>query len=98
MGLFFTSPALAYLFRANLKKPFVQACWIGVVSVMLPIITYYGVGWVQFGYRYALDFIPFLLLLTALGLPRPMTNAARTLVLVSVAVNIWGAIFFSKWV
>ncbi len=98
MGIFFTSPTLLYAFRANLKRPLVQACLLGIISVMVPLITYYGIGWIQFGYRYALDFMPFLLILVALGLPRPMTRLAKALVLASVAINVWGAIFLVMWV
>ena len=98
MGIFFTSPALLYAFRANLKRPLAQASLLGIISIMLPLITYYGVGWQQFGYRYALDFTPLLLVLAALGLPRPMTRLAKALVLAGVVVNIWGAIFLVVWV
>jgi hypothetical protein len=98
MGIFFTSPALLYAFRANFRSQLSWACLLGVISIMIPLITYYGVGWIQFGYRYGLDFIPLLLLLAALGLPRPMTLASRVLVLVSVAINIWGTIFLISWV
>jgi hypothetical protein len=98
MGLIFVSPALFYAFRANIKERFVQACWLAVVFIMVPVITYYGVGWVQFGYRYGLDFIPFLLLLAAIGLGQPVSKLARVLILAGVVVNIWGALWLSKWV
>ncbi|MEO5951370.1 MAG: hypothetical protein ABIQ44_02780, partial [Chloroflexia bacterium] len=98
MGLFFTTPALLYLFKTKLRSPFVQACWLATLCVMVPIITYYGVGWVQFGYRYALDFLLFLVLIAAISLPKPLTTTARVLILASVAINIWGATFFAKWV
>ncbi len=96
MGIFYTSPALLYAFRANLRSPLVRACLLGIASIMVPIITYYGIGWVQFGYRYALDFIPMLLLVAALSFPKPMTRAARALVIASVAVNIWGTLFLTS--
>jgi len=98
MGLIFVSPALFYAFRANIKDRFVQACWLAVVFIMIPVITYYGVGWVQFGYRYGLDFIPFLLLLAAIGFGQPMSKLARGLILAGVVVNIWGAFWLSKWI
>lgn len=98
MGIFFTSPALLYAFRANLKSNLVRACLLAILSIMLPLMTYYGIGWIQFGYRYALDFIPFLLLIAALSLPNPMTRAARALVIASVVVNIWGTLFLVTWV
>ncbi len=97
MGIFFISPALLYIFRANLKDPLVRACLFGAVSILIPLITYYGIGWLQFGYRYALDFIPLLLIVAALSFPRPMTRVARILVLASVAINIWGTIFLLAW-
>jgi hypothetical protein len=97
MGLFFTSPALLYVFRARLDEKLVKACWLGILTVLIPILTYYGIGYVQFGYRYALDFMPFLALLAARGFPLPMTNRARALVAISVLVNIWGAITLAVW-
>jgi hypothetical protein len=98
MGLFFVTPALVYAFRAPLRSPLVQACWLGVLCILVPVITYYGVGWIQFGFRYALDFVPFLMVLVALGLPRPMTLLSRVLVLVSVAVSLWGTLWLISWV
>ncbi|HEX8597862.1 MAG TPA: hypothetical protein VF952_05025 [Chloroflexia bacterium] len=96
MGIFFTSPALLYIFRARLPKSLVWACWLAVVCVMLPIITYYGVGWIQFGYRYALDFTPFLVLLAALGMPAAMSARSRLLIAASVMVNVWGSVFLMQ--
>lgn len=97
MGLFFASPALLYVFRAPRNDRLVQACWLATIATMVPLITYYGIGYVQFGYRYALDFMPFLTLLAARGLPAPMTVRARGLVAVSVIINIWGAVTLAVW-
>jgi hypothetical protein len=96
MGLFYTSPALVYAFRAKLREPFVQACWLGIISVMLPTILYYGIGWRQFGFRYALDFLPFVLLLAARSFPEPLPNRIRMLVVFSVAVSVWGTLALSQ--
>lgn len=98
MGLIYTSPGLFYAFAARLKDPLVRACWVATIFGMLPVITYYGVGWLQFGYRYALDFLPFLILLSAKGFPTPMPGLAKTLVLVSVTVSTWGALFLLAWI
>jgi hypothetical protein len=96
MGLFFTSPALVYAFRAKLREPLAQACWLGIISVMLPTITYYGIGWRQFGFRYALDFLPFVRILAARGFPDPLSNRARALIVFSVAVSAWGTLALSN--
>ncbi|MEO8285323.1 MAG: hypothetical protein ABI670_02680 [Chloroflexota bacterium] len=98
MSIFLTSPAIVYAFRAKWKEPFVRACWLTILTISATLITYYWTGFVQFGYRYALDFMPFLIMIVALGLPKPMTNLSRALILASVLVNIWGAIWLAKWI
>ena len=95
MGLFFTSPALLYVFRARFREILVKACWIATLTLLVPILTYYGIGYLQFGYRYALDFMPFLIVLAARGLPDPMTNSAHALVTASVLFNFWGALMLA---
>ncbi|HYN81589.1 MAG TPA: hypothetical protein VES88_08820 [Gemmatimonadaceae bacterium] len=97
MGLFFTSPALLYVFRARFSENLVRACWIATFTLLVPILAYYGIGYLQFGYRYALDFMPFLIVLAARGLPHPMTNRARALVTASVLINFWGALMLAVW-
>ena len=98
MGIFFTSPALLYAFRARFAERRVRSLWLGTLAVAAPILLYYGIGYVQFGYRYALDFMPFLALLAALGMPEPMTNRARLLVSLSVVICMWGAIHLATWI
>jgi hypothetical protein len=57
---------------------------------------HFSQGWVQFGYRFSLDFAPWALLLVALALDRLRSAAAVLLggglVAVSVAVNLWGVV------
>ncbi len=97
MGIIFTSPALLLAFWAPSRQRIVQACWLAIGFVLLPLITYYGVGWVQFGYRYALDFMPFLLLLAALGFKAVTIQKVRILTTIGVLVNLWGAIWVIAW-
>lgn len=91
MGIFFTTPAFVYGLLADRRERIVKAAWLAIGFILVPLLTYYGIGWVQFGYRYALDFYPFLFLLTALGISRRFDRKARALVLCCVAINIWGA-------
>jgi hypothetical protein len=91
MGIFFTTPAFVYALAANWRERLVRAAWLAVGLVLIPLVTYYGVGWIQFGYRYALDFYPFLFVLTALGITSHFDWKARALVVLSIVINIWGA-------
>ncbi len=91
MGIFFTTPAFVYAFRADWRARVVRLAWLAVGLIAVPLLLYYGVGWVQFGYRYALDFYPFLFVLTARGIARRFDVTARALTVASVLINVWGA-------
>ncbi len=60
-------------------------------------LMHFSQGWVQFGYRFSNDVVPFALVLVALGLERLATSGRRfamalgmTLIVASIAVNAWG--------
>jgi len=90
MGLLWTSPWLLLGAGARGRQAAIVA--LGAMVVLLPSLFYYGVGWIQFGYRYGLDALPFLLLLAVWG-ARRMGVAKRTLLLLfmwALLVNAWG--------
>ena len=70
MSIFFTSPGLLYSLRAPWRES--RSWWLllAAVLVLIPTLLYYGGGWLQYGYRYALDSIPFIWLLCALAAAR----------------------------
>jgi hypothetical protein len=63
MSILFTSPGLLYALRAPWRAS--RSWWLllAAVMVLIPTLLYYGGGWLQYGYRYALDSIPFIWLL-----------------------------------
>jgi hypothetical protein len=92
-----TSPA--YLFALVAWRPsFVRKLDRATVGASLAVILiavvnlmHFSQGWVQFGYRFSNDFVPFALILVALGASRirwlwPFV----VLVVASVLVNLWG--------
>lgn len=90
MGILFTTPAFVYAARARLEWRTVAA-WFTVLVILVPLLLYYGVGWIQFGYRYALDFYPFLFIPTALAIAARWSWKAQTLIVLCLLINIWGA-------
>lgn len=60
MSIFFTSPYLLYLFAKQRWDRVAKLALLGCVVMAIPIVLYYGIGYMQFGYRYALDFMPLL--------------------------------------
>ena len=64
---------------------------VAALLVLSPSLLYYGGGWLQFGYRYALDSIPFLVALCALAAARVGVHPIfRLLILFGVLVNAAG--------
>jgi hypothetical protein len=70
MSILFTSPGLLYALRAPWRDS--RSWWLllGAILVLVPTLLYYGGGWLQYGYRYALDSIPFIWVLCALAAVR----------------------------
>ena len=94
MSVILTSPAFVYAFLVKRATPLKPACWLAVGFVALLLSTHYAQGWVQFGYRFLLDFAPFLLILTALGIEDNTSDRHRKwqvgLVAMSIGVCFWG--------
>ena len=68
MSVLFTSPGLLLALRADWRD---RRSWLllgATVLVLIPTLLYYGGGWLQYGYRYFLDLIPFVWALVALGI------------------------------
>ena len=70
MSIFITSPGLLYAVRAPWRTS--RVWWLAgaALLVLIPTLLYYGGGWLQYGYRYALDSIPFVWALCALAAAR----------------------------
>jgi uncharacterized membrane protein len=69
---------------------------LAAFAISLPAMIYTATGWVQFGYRYALDYLPFLFIAIASGLQRMPKILAWILIVLSVLVNIWGVYWSVK--
>jgi hypothetical protein len=59
MSVFFTSPALLLALLAPWRDRRTWILFITAILVLIPTLLYYGGGWLQYGYRYFLDSIPF---------------------------------------
>ena len=70
MSVLITSPGLFFAIRADWRQP--RAWWLlgATVAVLIPTLLYYGGGWLQYGYRYFLDSVPFVMALCGLAAVR----------------------------
>ena len=102
MSLLLTSPAylLALPSLGLLRDRRVAGALLATLAIAVVDLAHFSQGWVQFGYRFSLDFAPFLLVAVALGAerflgprgatPRWRLAAVAGLVGAAVVVQAWG--------
>jgi hypothetical protein len=108
MGLLFACPALLLALRGLRRdgraRPAVAAAgvderalrlglWASVALVQLPSLLYFNTGSYQFGYRFALDWMPLGILLVALGAGGRLRWWDKALIIVSVVMHGWGMLW-----
>jgi hypothetical protein len=96
MSMLVTTPALGYTVAPKEKSPLALGVWLTVLATAVPSLLYQNSGYLQFGYRFSLDYIVFLVMLLAVG-GRRFTLLFKTLIIFGVAVNLFGAIVFDRF-
>lgn len=95
LGMLVTTPILFFLMRPAATPPIRRALWLAVLAAAVPGFFYQNTGWVQFGYRFALDYLPYLFALLAVE-GKPLGRTAKVLIAVGIIVNLFGAITFGR--
>lgn len=99
MSVFLTSPAfllIPFVAAMAWRQRVVMGALLAVVAIGLVNLGHFSQGWVQFGYRFSLDFAPFALVLVTIGIAwlarsrRGFAWVAVPLVIASILVNAWG--------
>ena len=88
--------AAAITLAVGLRDRLAIAAWAAIVPLALGDWLFAATGWAQFGYRYGLDFMPFLWLLAAMAIPRVRWFHA-VLIGTAVLVNLWGVLWVFKF-
>jgi len=95
LALWVTTPALLMAFCPKRTSATTVALWAAVLPVALLNLCYQNSGWVQFGYRFALDYMPLLFALIALS-GRRLGLGFVLLLVWSIAINLFGAVTFDR--
>ena len=96
MSIILTSPFFFYLFKADFKKKLIRCSLLAAFLVFIPISFHYMQGWVQFGYRFLVDLLPFLMMILADGLPKKISFPLIILLGLSIASNYFGVYWGRK--
>ena len=89
MSILFTSPIFLWCFKANLKEKLVKPALTTTILLLLFILGYFGIGANQFGFRYALDFYPFLFVILCFAFKPGMGKLAKGLIVISFVFNLY---------
>ena len=97
LSMLLVSPALITSAWAGFRDRTARLLWIAAALVAVPVFLYYGGGYSQYGFRYSLDFTPFLVALMAMGSRRWIGWPERLLVVVSICSVCFGLLWGLSW-
>lgn len=98
LAIWITTPAFIFALNARFKNTLTKILWLACGLILTLLSLRGGTGWTQFGYRYAVDFYPFLVLLTLLGVKHTGLKKIHWVVLaISIVVNLWGVLWINKF-
>ncbi len=96
LAIWFTTPAFIFSLKSKIKDAATLPAWIAIFAIAFIIFTKGLSGW-GFGYRYAVDFYPFLYVLTLKGIGEKIRWYHKILIVLGIIVNLCGVIAFNKY-
>jgi hypothetical protein len=97
LAIWITTPAFVYTLGASLVSFENILLWLTILAIGLTNFSHGSTGFAQFGYRFAMDFYPFLFLLIIKGLKRGLKWHHWLLLMAGVVVNLWGVLWINKF-
>lgn len=98
LSIWITSPVFVYSFFANIKKREVEFAWLSIIFIALVVMSHGSTGFSQFGYRFAVDFYPLILLLIVEAVSATKLKWHHWILLfISIIVNLWGVVWINKF-
>jgi hypothetical protein len=96
LAIWFTTPAFVFALKARAKDPVTWSSWAAIIAIAFVIFTKGLSGW-GFGYRYAVDFYPFLFVLAVRGMGDNLRWYHKLLIVFGIVVNVWGAVAINRF-
>jgi hypothetical protein len=90
ISLLLTTPFFLWAAKARGWDWLTVGCWGAIALTLCPILLHADPGGEQFGYRYAIDFYPFLLLLAIRGMGHRFSVRQGLAIAIALAINALG--------
>jgi len=97
LAIWITTPAFVYAFFAGIRNKIALGCWISIILIAFVNFCHGTWGFAQFGYRFAMDFYPFLFLLTVKGIGEDIKWHHKVLIAAGILVNLWGVLWINRF-
>ncbi|MBX5482455.1 MAG: hypothetical protein IRZ16_11560 [Myxococcaceae bacterium] len=94
LSLLLTLPLIVFLLWPRSNRRLQLPLWIALAATALPGLLYQNDGYAQFGFRFSLDYTPYLLLLFAASGWSLKDRWVQAAIALGVLVNFWGAVAF----
>lgn len=96
-SLFLVTPPVVFAFFAwRHRTPFLGALVLGILPFVGALLFYFATGYAQFGNRYLLEALPFLLLMVGMGMGGRIGFWAYTAIVLAIAANTFGTVRFCE--
>jgi len=96
LAIWITTPAFLFALKAKAKDAVTWSSWAAIFAIAFVILTKGVSGW-GWGYRYAVDFYPFLYVLAVRGMGDRLRWYHKLLIIFGIAVNLWGVVAMHKF-
>jgi hypothetical protein len=98
LSILFTTPAFLLLLKGKFKDASSRLAIFAVFCIAIFVLMHGSNGFAQFGYRFAIDFYPFLFFLMMRRFQTdPPGKLAWTLLFMGILVDAWGVIWINKF-
>ena len=97
MAIWITTPAFIYSIK-TIRQKWAVPFWLTILAIASVVFMHGTTGFAQFGYRFAVDFYPFLIFLIIKNVTKTDLKWHHWLLLfISVGVNFWGVLWINKF-
>jgi len=96
MSLLLTSPVLIYAvaaLRHISNSANIRNAAVAIAVCLIPLLMYFNTGYYQFGHRFAMDYLPMVMILLVAGVPRKSPTMFLVMAGASIAIHAWGVLY-----